>query len=164
MKLRLRELLVPAMLACVAGTACADDLSPDKPPVTIVDGEDMSGGEVDHGVVDMSGDIGEGVDAGSDLGDMPWSEDMPTPTFDDGPLRDPIAGRATVVARSELLFSTLIQDLPLESFQAASRGREFFVADWEPAGGRELLDGLGPLFHVPSCVGCHPSTGRRATR
>lgn len=163
MKLRLRELLVPAMLACVAGTACADDPSPDKPPVTIVDREDMSGGEVDHGVVDMSGDIGEGVDAGSDLGDMPWSEDMPTPTFDDGPLRDPIAGRATVVARSELLFSTLIQDLPLESFQAASRGREFFVADWEPAGGRELLDGLGPLFHVPSCVGCHPSTGRPPT-
>lgn len=42
-----------------------------------------------------------------------------------------------------------------------SQGRELFVADWSAAGtGATLLDGLGPLFHASSCMGCHPAQGR----
>lgn len=166
MNIGVRERWALAMFASIASAACVEATTPVEPPV-VLDEEDSPADSRDHGRGDLdmsSPDLSELADSGQDVRDMSPLDDMPLPMFDDGPLRDPIADRATVDAPPERLFSTLIQDLPLEAFQEASRGREFFVAEWEPAGGgRELLDGLGPLFHVSSCLGCHPPEGRPPT-
>lgn len=153
-----------AMLMCLfypsaLSLGCTDDeAKPDHPEIVIVE-DDLASPGFD---ADMEG---SDEDATPDHEDMRALPDMREQLeVDESPLEQPIAGRATVDARADLPFATLIADLPLESFQAASRGREFFVADWEPGQtGRELLDGLGPLFHVASCQGCHPATGRPPT-
>ncbi len=99
------------------------------------------------------------LDAGQDAADV-GGPDSPV-TVDESVLEEGLGGEATVEAEAGRPFATLLSDLPLEHFQAGSRGREFFVADWEPGNtGRELLNGLGPLFHASSCVACHPGTGR----
>lgn len=70
------------------------------------------------------------------------------------------AGRATVTVDADAPFAVFRDDLALEALADASRGRELFVGRWEPDGGRETLDGLGPMFLDDRCVGCHPPLGR----
>lgn len=39
-------------------------------------------------------------------------------------------------------------------------GLQFFQLPWEIAPGRPEADGLGPLFHTDTCLGCHARNGR----
>lgn len=116
---------------------------------------------LDHGHDFASEDLGnQDEDLGVDLVTLDMSVDVGIDDFDYAPVVNPLGGQATI-ASVDAPFATLIGGLELSHFQQVSRGREFFVADWEPNdSGRELLNGLGPLFHVASCVGCHPASGR----
>lgn len=116
---------------------------------------------LDQGHDFASEDLGnQDEDLGVDLVTLDMSVDVGIDDFDYAPVVNPLGGQATI-ASVDAPFATLIGGLELSHFQQVSRGREFFVADWEPNdSGRELLNGLGPLFHVASCVGCHPASGR----
>lgn len=99
-----------------------------------------------------------GPDAAVDLG--PAQDLDQGNALDFTPATARLGGDATLNT-GDRPFATLLDNLPLETFQRVSRGREFFVADWEPNNtGRELLNGLGPMFHTTSCAGCHPPSGR----
>lgn len=112
--------------------------------------------------VPVDGTIDAAADASSpDVSDVADAAETGPDAFDWSPALAPLGGDATVETVDARTFSTLIDHLPLESFAQASRGRELFVADWEIAPStRPILDGLGPHFHVTSCVACHPGTGR----
>jgi CxxC motif-containing protein (DUF1111 family) len=82
------------------------------------------------------------------------------------PLPDPaaIAGPLTITAWGAQPFLTpaAIDEVLQAGF---SIGREFFVATWRvaPDATRPNIDGLGPLLHAPSCLACHPASGRPAS-
>lgn len=123
----------------------ADDVGPDV-PTDVVDAPDATTDTPDGNPLDTTDDTSD------------------TDDFDYAPARAPLGGEATVTPADGETFSTLLDHLPLEAFSAASRGRELFVGVWEPgAGGRELLNGLGPHFHVAACQACHPPGGRPPT-
>ena len=83
--------------------------------------------------------------------------------IDPGPLPAPdaIAGPLTITAWGAQPFLTPAS-IPEVVESGFSIGRELFVAAWvvAPSAQRPTIDGLGPLFHAPSCVACHPATGR----
>lgn len=140
--------LLLLLAAALLMAACSDDPAPSPASSEDTGGEDMPTEDMGMDSEDFSpGDL-EG-----DQGDRP--------SIDETPLEEGLGGEATVESEPGRPFATLLRDLPLEQFQAGSRGREFFVAEWEPGNrGRELLNGLGPLFHATSCVACHPASGR----
>ena len=105
---------------------------------------------------------GDTVDASS-LADAASDENSDaSPTSIPDPLR--IGGALTATEYGSRPFLTTAPALDLGGAPAVSFGRELFVADWDAApGSRELIDGLGPLYHALACLGCHPESGRAAS-
>lgn len=76
----------------------------------------------------------------------------------------PPGGNATAQGSSTTAFLQFAPGLSLAEKAQVARGRELFVAEWEPAiSSRPTIDGLGPLFIADACSGCHIDSGRAAS-
>lgn len=74
-----------------------------------------------------------------------------------------MGGNATVDYQENRPFLTLIPTLDIRQLAGVSQGRELFITNWTPAGqGRDLFDGVGPIFNAISCTSCHSASGRVA--
>ena len=71
-------------------------------------------------------------------------------------------GAGTVFDDTERAFGFAARNLGRERAPEFEAGRLLFEAPWVPVeeGMSGDFDGLGPLFHAPSCAACHVRDGR----
>ena len=71
------------------------------------------------------------------------------------------AGEATVPLRKPLRLNRPAANIELHKLKTFHIGRSFFELPWVPApASTSVRDGLGPLFNVNTCKGCHVKGGR----